>query len=61
MISCTLITLKSWKWPGDEASYALLHNNFIGDEEKVASVCDDEVHQLYRVVNKFALVSVEVL
>lgn len=30
---------------------------FIGEEGSVTSIPDEEIHQLYRVVNKFALVS----
>ena len=30
---------------------------FAGDEERLASISDEEIHQLYRVVNKFALTS----
>ena len=33
---------------------------FLGEEGSVMSIPDEEVHQLYRIVNKFALVSYKV-
>ena len=33
---------------------------FLGEEGSVMSIPDEEVHQLYRIVNKFALVSYKI-